>query len=41
MHGELGDPAVEAKFLALLIAMFHYSDRRMVGVPVPTKALYG
>ena len=39
MHGELADPAVEAKFLALLIAMFHYSD--MVGVPVPTKALYG
>ena len=26
MHGELGDPAVESRFLALLIAMFWYGE---------------
>ena len=26
MHGELGDPAVEATFFALLIAMFYYAE---------------
>ena len=26
MHGELPDPAVEAKFFALLIAMFYYGE---------------
>lgn len=26
MHGEMADPAVEAQFLALLVAMFYYSE---------------